>query len=154
MPLLTNWWHWLVNSTWCGNLDNFFEEFLHVYWKVLPADWDSFLFIWYSYIIFQLLLSSSMDKTVRLWNLSSKTCLKIFSHSDYGKYAFHSLDLILFVNIKKKSIPCYSTAEETMQVFIADGFLCRSLLVAAACILMIILYLLHSNLHPVQSCWW
>ncbi|XP_057461426.1 uncharacterized protein LOC130751775 isoform X2 [Actinidia eriantha] len=29
------------------------------------------------------LLSSSMDKTVRLWNLSSKSCLKIFSHSDY-----------------------------------------------------------------------
>ncbi|KAL8167311.1 hypothetical protein V2J09_008810 [Rumex salicifolius] len=31
----------------------------------------------------QLLLSSSMDKTVRLWNLSSKSCLQIFSHSDY-----------------------------------------------------------------------
>ncbi|XP_006362948.1 WD repeat-containing protein 44-like [Solanum tuberosum] len=31
----------------------------------------------------QQLLSSSMDKTVRLWDLSSKTCLKIFSHSDY-----------------------------------------------------------------------
>ncbi|KAI3809937.1 hypothetical protein L1987_19541 [Smallanthus sonchifolius] len=31
----------------------------------------------------QHLLSSSMDKTVRLWQLSSKTCLKIFSHSDY-----------------------------------------------------------------------
>lgn len=31
----------------------------------------------------ELLLSSSMDKTVRLWNLSSRTCLKIFSHSDY-----------------------------------------------------------------------
>ncbi|KAA8526851.1 hypothetical protein F0562_008920 [Nyssa sinensis] len=31
----------------------------------------------------QHLLSSSMDKTVRLWNLSSKSCLKIFSHSDY-----------------------------------------------------------------------
>ncbi|CAH9088223.1 unnamed protein product [Cuscuta epithymum] len=31
----------------------------------------------------QCLLSSSMDKTVRLWDLSSKSCLKIFSHSDY-----------------------------------------------------------------------
>ncbi|XP_061367270.1 uncharacterized protein LOC133310367 [Gastrolobium bilobum] len=31
----------------------------------------------------QHLLSSSMDKTVRLWHLSSKSCLKIFSHSDF-----------------------------------------------------------------------
>nr|GMC70189.1 WD repeat-containing protein 44-like [Ipomoea batatas]GME02277.1 WD repeat-containing protein 44-like [Ipomoea batatas] len=31
----------------------------------------------------QQLLSSSMDKTVRLWDLSSNSCLKIFSHSDY-----------------------------------------------------------------------
>ncbi|PKU69294.1 WD repeat-containing protein 44-like isoform X1 [Dendrobium catenatum] len=31
----------------------------------------------------QYLLSSSMDKTVRLWHMSSITCLKIFSHSDY-----------------------------------------------------------------------
>ncbi|GMI85317.1 hypothetical protein like AT3G15470 [Hibiscus trionum] len=31
----------------------------------------------------QQLLSSSMDKTVRLWDLTSKTCLRIFSHSDY-----------------------------------------------------------------------
>ncbi|KAK4714764.1 hypothetical protein R3W88_020671 [Solanum pinnatisectum] len=31
----------------------------------------------------QHLLSSSMDKTVRLWHLSSKSCLKVFSHSDY-----------------------------------------------------------------------
>ncbi|XP_040986856.1 WD repeat-containing protein 44-like [Juglans microcarpa x Juglans regia] len=31
----------------------------------------------------QHLLSSSMDKTVRLWHLSSEACLKIFSHSDY-----------------------------------------------------------------------
>ncbi|KAE8703240.1 Protochlorophyllide oxidoreductase A [Hibiscus syriacus] len=29
------------------------------------------------------LLSSSMDKTVRLWDLISKACLRIFSHSDY-----------------------------------------------------------------------
>ncbi|BAT89591.1 uncharacterized protein HKW66_Vig0230490 [Vigna angularis] len=31
----------------------------------------------------QHLLSSSMDKTVRLWHLSSKSCLKVFAHSDY-----------------------------------------------------------------------
>lgn len=31
----------------------------------------------------QYLLSSSMDKTVRLWHLSSNSCLKVFSHSDY-----------------------------------------------------------------------
>lgn len=30
-----------------------------------------------------LLLSSSMDQTVRLWNLEHQSCLKIFSHSDY-----------------------------------------------------------------------
>ncbi|XP_020582853.1 WD repeat-containing protein 44-like [Phalaenopsis equestris] len=31
----------------------------------------------------QYLLSSSMDKTVRLWHLSGNSCLKVFSHSDY-----------------------------------------------------------------------
>ncbi|KAL5722957.1 hypothetical protein ACHQM5_006411 [Ranunculus cassubicifolius] len=29
------------------------------------------------------LLSSSMDKTVRLWDMESKTCLKLFAHNDY-----------------------------------------------------------------------
>lgn len=33
------------------------------------------------------LLSSSMDKTVRLWDTTSKGCLKTFSHSDYGERA-------------------------------------------------------------------
>ncbi|KAF5190111.1 Wd repeat-containing protein [Thalictrum thalictroides] len=31
----------------------------------------------------QQLLSSSMDKTVRLWDMASKTCLKLFAHNDY-----------------------------------------------------------------------
>ncbi|XP_054790143.1 LOW QUALITY PROTEIN: uncharacterized protein LOC129295633 [Prosopis cineraria] len=31
----------------------------------------------------QLLLSSSMDKTVRLWDLELKSCLKVFTHNDY-----------------------------------------------------------------------
>ncbi|RZC71819.1 hypothetical protein C5167_034943 [Papaver somniferum] len=29
------------------------------------------------------LLSSSMDKTVRLWDMESKSCLKLFAHNDY-----------------------------------------------------------------------
>ncbi|XP_039778125.1 WD repeat-containing protein 44-like [Panicum virgatum] len=33
----------------------------------------------------QQLLSSSMDKTVRLWNMDTKTCLKMFPHNDYGE---------------------------------------------------------------------
>ncbi|CAA7045947.1 unnamed protein product [Microthlaspi erraticum] len=40
----------------------------------------------------QHLLSSSMDKTVRLWHLSSQTCLKVFSHSDYDTSFSGSLD--------------------------------------------------------------
>ncbi|KAK9289634.1 hypothetical protein L1049_007792 [Liquidambar formosana] len=31
----------------------------------------------------QLLLSSSMDKTVRLWDIETKSCLKLFAHNDY-----------------------------------------------------------------------
>ncbi|KAK4767353.1 hypothetical protein SAY86_015103 [Trapa natans] len=31
----------------------------------------------------QLLLSSSMDKTVRLWDTDTKNCLKLFAHNDY-----------------------------------------------------------------------
>ncbi|XVF76630.1 hypothetical protein PTKIN_Ptkin13bG0281700 [Pterospermum kingtungense] len=31
----------------------------------------------------QQLLSSSMDKTVRLWDLETKSCLRVFPHSDY-----------------------------------------------------------------------
>ncbi|OVA00546.1 WD40 repeat [Macleaya cordata] len=31
----------------------------------------------------QYLLSSSMDKTVRLWDMATNSCLKTFSHSDY-----------------------------------------------------------------------
>ncbi|KAF2303113.1 hypothetical protein GH714_013876 [Hevea brasiliensis] len=31
----------------------------------------------------QLLLSSSMDKTVRLWDMETKSCLKLFAHNDY-----------------------------------------------------------------------
>eukprot|EP00850_Spirogloea_muscicola_P001811 SM000007S20771 [mRNA] locus=s7:172595:178153:+ [translate_table: standard] len=33
------------------------------------------------------LLSSSMDKTVRLWHIALDTCLRVFHHNDYGKSA-------------------------------------------------------------------
>lgn len=36
-------------------------------------------------MVLQLLLSSSMDKTVRLWDMETKSCLKLFAHNDYGK---------------------------------------------------------------------
>ncbi|CDP11271.1 unnamed protein product [Coffea canephora] len=32
---------------------------------------------------YQQLLSSSMDKTVRLWDMETKSCLKMFAHNDY-----------------------------------------------------------------------
>jgi WD40 repeat protein len=31
----------------------------------------------------QVLLSSSMDKTVRMWHMSYEGCLRVFSHNDY-----------------------------------------------------------------------
>lgn len=37
----------------------------------------------------QLLLSSSMDKTVRLWDMDTRSCLKLFAHNDYGKLLQH-----------------------------------------------------------------
>lgn len=36
-------------------------------------------------ILMQQLLSSSMDKTVRLWDIETQTCLKMFAHNDYGE---------------------------------------------------------------------
>lgn len=41
---------------------------------VLDLSWSSFRL---------LLLSSSMDKTVRLWDLEKKACLRLFAHNDY-----------------------------------------------------------------------
>lgn len=43
----------------------------------------------------QLLLSSSMDKTVRLWDMESKSCLKVFAHNDYGEMSNHVSNTIL-----------------------------------------------------------
>lgn len=38
-----------------------------------------------------------MDKTVRLWDLESKSCIKVFAHSDYGKITipFHLVHVVV-----------------------------------------------------------
>lgn len=40
------------------------------------------------FMYMQLLLSSSMDKTVRLWDMETQNCLKMFAHNDYGEMAY------------------------------------------------------------------
>lgn len=35
----------------------------------------------------QFLLSSSVDKTVRLWQVGCDRCLRVFSHNNYGEPA-------------------------------------------------------------------
>ncbi|KAG2690539.1 hypothetical protein I3760_09G191600 [Carya illinoinensis] len=47
----------------------------------------------------QLLLSSSMDKTVRLWDLETKSCLKLFAHNDYVTcIQFNPIDDTYFIS--------------------------------------------------------
>jgi hypothetical protein len=36
--------------------------------------------------LLQILLSSSMDKTVCCWKIGCDQCLSVFPHKDYGKY--------------------------------------------------------------------
>ena len=44
------------------------------------------------FILMQYLLSSSIDHTVRLWQVGCDHCLKVFTHSNYGEL----LDVSLF----------------------------------------------------------
>ncbi|KAK4776572.1 hypothetical protein SAY86_005260 [Trapa natans] len=47
----------------------------------------------------QLLLSSSMDKTVRLWDMDTKSCLKLFAHNDFVTcIQFNPLDDRYFIS--------------------------------------------------------
>jgi len=51
----------------------------------MQEDNENLKFWWVFHFQLQQLLSSSMDKTVRLWDLETKTCLYKFPHSDYGE---------------------------------------------------------------------
>ncbi|KAH9627323.1 hypothetical protein KSS87_011553 [Heliosperma pusillum] len=59
------------------------DDVLDLSWSKSQVPYCGLKLSYCTKLLFQLLLSSSMDKTVRLWNLSSKTCLKTFSHGDY-----------------------------------------------------------------------
>ncbi|KAF9625765.1 hypothetical protein IFM89_026905 [Coptis chinensis] len=51
------------------------------------------------YLGVQQLLSSSMDKTVRLWDMETKSCLKLFAHNDYVTcIQFHPMDDSYFIS--------------------------------------------------------
>ncbi|KTW29685.1 hypothetical protein T552_00893 [Pneumocystis carinii B80] len=81
------------------------------------------------------LLSSSMDKTVRLWHVSRKECLCCFEHNDFvTSIAFHPLDdryflsgsldcKLRFWNIKEKNILFWNELPEliTAVAFSPDG---------------------------------
>nr|POE75408.1 wd repeat-containing protein 44 [Quercus suber] len=54
----------------------------------------------------QLLLSSSMDKTVRLWDLESKSCLKLFSHNDYGEMSNLVSKLVFLTSFWSNIVTC------------------------------------------------
>ncbi|KAH7553688.1 hypothetical protein JRO89_XS12G0043100 [Xanthoceras sorbifolium] len=68
----------------------------------------------------QVLLSSSMDKTVRLWDIDSKTCLKVFTHSDFvTSIQFNPMDDDYFISgsldakVRMWSIPNRSVVDWT-----------------------------------------
>ncbi|KAG5439416.1 hypothetical protein PCANB_001990 [Pneumocystis canis] len=81
------------------------------------------------------LLSSSMDKTVRLWHISRKECLCCFEHNDFvTSIAFHPLDdryflsgsldcKLRFWNIKDKTVLFWNELPEliTAVAFSPDG---------------------------------
>lgn len=58
--------------------------------------------------MFQFLLSSSVDKTVRMWQVGCDGCLKVFSHSNYGALLSLNFCCILvhdLVLISDKELP-------------------------------------------------
>ncbi|GFZ10993.1 transducin/WD40 repeat-like superfamily protein [Actinidia rufa] len=83
----------------------------------------------------QLLLSASMDKTVRLWDMETKSCLKLFAHNDYvTSIQFNPIDDDYFIsgsldakvrlwNIPDRQLVDYTDLHEmvTAAAFTPDG---------------------------------
>ncbi|KAI7979163.1 WD repeat-containing protein 44 [Camellia lanceoleosa] len=62
-----------------------------------------------------------MDKTVRLWHLSGKSCLKVFSHSDYANYlivVWICLDTVTCIQINPVDDRCFISGSLDAKVHI------------------------------------
>ncbi|EDV29272.1 uncharacterized protein TRIADDRAFT_20246, partial [Trichoplax adhaerens] len=80
------------------------------------------------------LLSSSMDKSVRLWHVSQKECLCCFLHTDFvAAIAFHPLDDRYFLsgsfdgklrlwNIPKKKVAMWNEIDASAKLITATNF--------------------------------
>lgn len=53
------------------------------------------IIIFVIFFMLQYLLSSSADKTVRLWRIGSDHCLRVFPHSNYGEFCVLLINIIL-----------------------------------------------------------
>ena len=64
----------------------------------------------------QFLLSSSMDKTVRLWHISMNECLRVFSHTDFvTSIQFHPIDDKYFLSGSlDEKVRLWSIPEQTV----------------------------------------
>jgi hypothetical protein len=61
-----------------------------------------------------------MDKTVKLWDITTSTCLKTFSHTDYGELSldkFLSICCGLFFSLKEKDMPYFFSRVCCMYLF-------------------------------------
>lgn len=75
-------------------------------------------------VLLQCLLSSSKDKTVRLWQVGCNKCLNVFRHNDYGIYEKQKLLSPCLVFIIIDSTYCFSSIENVILYFLVLVFLC------------------------------